>query len=124
MALCTTLLTLSALTRFADRLNAGMRSQRFAIVADNGVVQHIAIDDGSIDLDATSAESILAFLKSPAAKAAKKGPPPAKAKTSTAAKSTAAASTTDDDDSNASAALLLAVPLLAAAAYYYSENPM
>ena len=86
-----------------------MRSQRFAIVADNGVVQHIAIDDGSIDLDATSAESILAFLKSPAA---------------TAAKSTAAASTTDDDDSNASAALLIAVPLLAAAAYYYSENPM
>lgn len=38
----------------------GVRSKRFAMVVDNGVVKHLAIDESG--LDKTSAESILAVL--------------------------------------------------------------
>jgi peroxiredoxin len=82
------------------QFNAGMRSKRFALVVDKGVVQHVAIDEGSIDLDVTSAEAILSYLQ-PA-----KGPAPLPSKAST-----------DDDDGAGKAALLLAA--VAAAGYYY-----
>jgi len=44
------------------QLNAGVRSKRFALVVDEGVVTHVAVDEGSIDLDVTSAEALLAVL--------------------------------------------------------------
>ena len=45
------------------QLNAGLRSKRFAVVIDEGVVSHIAVDEGSTEMDGTSAESILDVLK-------------------------------------------------------------
>ena len=41
------------------QLNSGVRCKRFAIVADDGIVTHVAVDNGTIDLDTTSVESIL-----------------------------------------------------------------
>jgi len=45
------------------QLNAGIRSKRFALVVEEGRVAHVAVDEGETDLDATSAESILAWLE-------------------------------------------------------------
>lgn len=59
------------------QLNAGLRSKRFALVASDGVVEHIAVDEGDTDLVSTSAESILEVLKpaaSPLQKAAADAP--------------------------------------------------
>lgn len=41
----------------------GVRSKRFALVVENGVVEYKAVDEGSDALSATSAESIVAYLK-------------------------------------------------------------
>jgi len=34
----------------------GVRSQRFVLVLEDGVVKHVAVDEGSSDLKSTSAE--------------------------------------------------------------------
>jgi len=44
------------------QLNAGIRAKRFALIVNDGVIEHIAVDEGTTDLDATSADSILAVL--------------------------------------------------------------
>ena len=49
------------------QLNAGLRSKRFAMVLNDGVVEHLAVDAGETEMDATSAESLMAVLK-PSAK--------------------------------------------------------
>ena len=36
------------------QLNSGVRSKRFALVADDGVVTHVAVDDGTLKLDPVS----------------------------------------------------------------------
>jgi hypothetical protein len=50
--------------------NAGIRAKRFAIVAEDGVVTHVAVDDDSTArlLDATSAEAVLGVLRASGAK--------------------------------------------------------
>jgi hypothetical protein len=40
-----------------------VRSKRFALVLDDGIVTHVAVDEGSLALEATSAEAILDVLK-------------------------------------------------------------
>lgn len=45
------------------QFNTGVRSKRFAVVMDDGVVQHVAVDNGTIELDVTSADATLAALK-------------------------------------------------------------
>jgi len=45
------------------QLNAGIRSKRFALVADNGVLTHVAVDEGETEMVDTSAEAILGILK-------------------------------------------------------------
>ena len=47
---------------FVDRAH-----RRFALVAEEGVVTHLAVDQGSIELDETSAEAILSVLRPNAA---------------------------------------------------------
>lgn len=46
------------------QLNAGLRSKRFALVANDGVVEHLAVDEGETGLSATSADAILEYLGS------------------------------------------------------------
>ena len=41
------------------QLNAGIRSKRFALITDDGVVSHVAVDEGDTDMVDTSAEAIL-----------------------------------------------------------------
>ena len=41
----------------------GVRSKRFALVIDNGVVQYKAVDEGSDTLDVTSAENVIKYLE-------------------------------------------------------------
>jgi hypothetical protein len=60
------------------QFNAGVRSQRFALIVEDGVVRHVAVDPGTMELDTTSAESILAVLK-PTPKAQTKPSPTPKA---------------------------------------------
>jgi len=62
------------------QFNAGVRSQRFALIVEDGVVRHVAVDPGTMELDTTSAESILAVLK-PTPKAQTKPSPTPKAQT-------------------------------------------
>jgi peroxiredoxin len=44
------------------QLNAGLRSKRFAMVTEGGVVTHLAVDDGDTDMIGTSAETILEVI--------------------------------------------------------------
>jgi len=44
------------------QFSQGIRSKRFALVAESGIVTHLAVDDGHIELRNTSAESIMDFL--------------------------------------------------------------
>lgn len=37
----------------------GIRSKRFAVVVEGGMVRHVAVDEGSTELESTSAEAIL-----------------------------------------------------------------
>merc|ERR1712224_406389 len=62
------------------QFNAGVRSQRFALVVEDGVVRHVAVDPGTMDLETTSAESILAVLKPKVVKAQTKPSPKPKMK--------------------------------------------
>ena len=48
--------------RAGFQLNAGLRSKRFAMVTNGGVVQHLAVDDGDTDMVDTSAEKLLEVL--------------------------------------------------------------
>ena len=73
--------------------------RRFALVAEEGVVTHLAVDQGSIDLDETSAEAILSVLR-PGAKPG--------------------AASVADEDGNSGAIAAVGVAAAAAAAYYYS----
>ena len=41
----------------------GARSKRFSLVVEDGVVSHVAVDEGLHTLDATSAESLVRLLK-------------------------------------------------------------
>ena len=41
----------------------GIRAKRFAIVVEGGLCKHIAIDSGSIDLNSTSAESMIEVIQ-------------------------------------------------------------
>ena len=49
------------------QLNAGLRSKRFAMVLNDGVVEHLAVDAGDTEMEGTSAENILEVLKPGAA---------------------------------------------------------
>ena len=42
----------------------GVRAKRFALVVDDGSISHVAVDEGSDNLENTSAEAILAYLDS------------------------------------------------------------
>ena len=42
----------------------GVRSKRFALVVDDGVVKYKAVDEGSDALENTSAEAVIKYLKS------------------------------------------------------------
>merc|ERR1719321_2555135 len=75
------------------QFNAGVRSQRFALVVEDGVVQHVAVDPGTMELNATSAESILAVLK------------PQKSKPRAPTTSTTSAGEVEDVDPNAAVGL-------------------
>jgi peroxiredoxin len=44
------------------QLNAGLRSKRFAMVTNGGVVEHLAVDDGDTEMVDTSAERVLDLL--------------------------------------------------------------
>ena len=44
----------------ASKFQMGLRSKRFAMIIDNGVVKHLAVDDAG--LDKTSAEAMLKLL--------------------------------------------------------------
>ena len=46
----------------ATGFGMGVRAQRFALVADNGVVKHLAVEDNPTLVEGSSAESILAAL--------------------------------------------------------------
>mmetsp|Transcript_9869 Transcript_9869/g.22039 ORF Transcript_9869/g.22039 Transcript_9869/m.22039 type:complete len:312 (+) Transcript_9869:3-938(+) len=41
----------------------GVRSQRFVLVLEDGVVKHVAVDEGSSDLKSTSAEATIEYLQ-------------------------------------------------------------
>lgn len=41
-----------------------MRTKRFALVIEDGIIKKVAIDEGVNNLDATSVESITAYLRS------------------------------------------------------------
>ena len=41
----------------------GVRTKRFALVIDDGIVKHVAVDEGIDNLDATSVESICEVIK-------------------------------------------------------------
>lgn len=121
------------------QLNSGIRSQRFALIVEDGVVQHVAIDDGTIELDKTSVDSILAILgpkpkpspREPTPPVAVSTPPPAptvaptvasSVATSAAAEAAPVASSTsaeEDDDDKAAATAAIAIALAASAYYYY-----
>ena len=45
------------------QLNAGLRSKRFALVAEEGVVTHLAVDEGDTEMVGTSAEEIMNVLR-------------------------------------------------------------
>ena len=49
------------------QLNAGLRSKRFAMVLNEGVVEHLAVDAGDTEMEGTSAESILEVIRPGAA---------------------------------------------------------
>ncbi|MDP6951941.1 MAG: peroxiredoxin [Alphaproteobacteria bacterium] len=49
------------LTLDGSGIGFGVRSQRYAMIVDNGVVKHIAVEDGT-GLDVSAAEKILAEL--------------------------------------------------------------
>lgn len=44
------------------QFSQGIRSKRFALVAESGIVTHLAVDDGHVELRNTSAESIMEVL--------------------------------------------------------------
>ncbi len=46
----------------ATGFGMGMRAQRFALVAEDGVVKHLAVEENPTLLEASSAEAILAAL--------------------------------------------------------------
>ena len=46
----------------ATGFGMGVRAQRFALVAENGVVTHLAVEDNPTKLEGSSAEAILAAL--------------------------------------------------------------
>ena len=46
----------------ATGFGMGVRAQRFALVAEDGVVTHLAVEDNPTQLEGSSAESILAAL--------------------------------------------------------------
>ena len=48
---------------FQQLAQSGLRSKRFAMVVDGGVVKHLAIDDGRDQLCSTSAKATLAYLE-------------------------------------------------------------
>lgn len=41
----------------------GVRAKRFALVLENGVVQHLVVDEGSVELEKTSAEQVMEFMQ-------------------------------------------------------------
>jgi len=43
----------------------GVRSKRFALLCKNGIVKHVAVDEGMENLNATSAESMLSLVMPP-----------------------------------------------------------
>ena len=91
------------------QLNSGIRSKRFALIAQDGVVQHLAVDDGSIDLDQTSAESVLAVLSGK----------PQRAVTATGGGAGASVGAVDAGESNPAVAAASLAAIAAGAAYYY-----
>lgn len=46
----------------ASGFGMGVRAQRFALIAENGVVTHLAVEDNPTKLEGSSAEAILAAL--------------------------------------------------------------
>ena len=70
--------------------------RRFALVAEEGVVTHLAVDQGSIELDETSAEAILSVLRP-----------------------NAAVSVEEEERNNGAIAAVAAAAAAAAAYYYY-----
>ena len=42
----------------------GVRTKRFALVIEDGIIKKVAVDEGVDNLDATSVESIISYLKS------------------------------------------------------------
>ncbi len=46
----------------ATGFGMGVRAQRFALIAENGVVTHLAVEDNPTKLEGSSAEAILAAL--------------------------------------------------------------
>jgi peroxiredoxin len=46
----------------ATGFGMGVRAQRFALIADNGVVTHLAVEDNPTKVEGSSAEAILAAL--------------------------------------------------------------
>jgi len=111
------------------QLNSGLRSKRFALIAENGVVTHVAVDEGDTEMIDTSAEAILQVL-SPRnkAKVTKGGASPSAAASSPSA-AAASASVSETSAAGADAAggevqgaAILVAGLLGAAAYAYATG--